>query len=248
MVNNVAIVTVRNSSKRLPKKPFMKIKKELKAIDIIIKRAKKTNMPVILTTSKHKEDDPFVEVAKKYQVSIFRGALLNKIKRWYDCFDEYNVDNALLVDGDDLAYDYNIGIRAISELERSHADIIMSPKDIACGFFTYALSKGGIAKLYKIANNESIDTDVIDKFIEKANLKISYVSLENHERNGNVRLTLDYPEDLEFFRRLYNDIDILTNGKNIISYLENNKKISQINFHRQKDFLENQAQFNENLK
>jgi len=248
MVNNVTIVTVRNSSTRLPKKPFMKIKKELDAIDIIIKRAKKTKMPVILTTSKHKDDDPFVEVAKKHNVSIFRGALLNKIKRWYDCFHDYNVDNALLVDGDDLAYDYDIGIRAISELERSNADIIISPKDIACGFFTYAISKEGISRMYKIANDESIDGDVIDKFIEKADLKISYVSLENHERNSNVRLTLDYPEDLEFFRRLYSDIDILSNGKNIINYLENNKKISQINFHRQKDFLENQALFNENIK
>ena len=64
MTNNVAIVTVRDSSTRLPHKPFMKIKDDLRAIDIIIQRAKKTNFPVILATSTHKDDNIFSEVAE----------------------------------------------------------------------------------------------------------------------------------------------------------------------------------------
>ena len=39
---DVAIITVRNSSSRLPNKAIMKIKNRLRSIDIVIERAKQT--------------------------------------------------------------------------------------------------------------------------------------------------------------------------------------------------------------
>ena len=223
-MNNAAIVTVRNSSTRLPNKAIMNVTKELKAIDIVLKRAKKNN------------------------VQIFRGSLLNKIKRWFECFNKFGIDSALLVDGDDLSYNYDIGKRAILELNTQRVDLITHPKDIVTGFFTYAISKKGIDKLYSIAKSEEINTDVITKFIEKTNLTSSLIQLENFEKNENVRFTLDYEEDLEFFRRLYKGIGVESNGKEILEYLEFNKDLIQINFHRQKEFLENQAKFNATIK
>ena len=55
-----------------------------------------------------------------------------------------------------------------------------------------------------------------------------------------IRLTLDYPDDLRFFKELYKNIDILSSGKTIIDFCENNKSIMEINFHKHKDYLENQ--------
>ena len=50
----------------------------------------------------------------------------------------------------------------------------------------------------------------------------------------------DYIEDLKFFQELYKNIDILSSGKTIIDFCENNKSLMNINFHRHKDFIENQ--------
>ncbi len=247
-MNNAAIVTVRNSSTRLPNKAIMSVKKELRAIDIVINRAKNTGFPVILATSTAKEDDIFKEIAIKNNVKIFRGALLNKIKRWFDCFEKFGIQNALLVDGDDLAYNYDIGKRAILQLNKRSVNLITHPKDIVTGFFTYAISKEGIDKLYSIAKSEKINTDVITRFIEKANLTSNLVSLKKFEKNENVRLTLDYEEDLEFFKKLYMEIDILASGKEIIEFLDKHNEIIKINYHRQKEFLENQAKFNASIK
>ena len=61
-------------------------------------------------------------------------------------------------------------------------------------------------------------------------------------------MTLDYDEDLQFFRKLYTNIDILENGEEIITFLNKHDEILKINFHRQKDFLENQSKFNEGIK
>ena len=90
---DVAIVTVRNSSSRLPNKAIMNIKNNLRSIDIVIKRAKQTGFPVILATSISETDDIFESISKEHEIEFFRGSLLNKIKRWYDCFEKYNIKN-----------------------------------------------------------------------------------------------------------------------------------------------------------
>jgi len=248
VTNDVAIVTVRNSSSRLPGKPLLKIYEKFCSIDIVIERAKKIGIPVILATSKNSEDNIFEEIAKIHNVEIFRGSLLNKIKRWNDCFKKFKIDNALLIDGDDLAYDFEIGKRALTKLQNTKVDLIINPKNIVCGFFTYAISKNGISKLFKYANSDLLDTDVITKFIELAKLKTEKIELYDFEQDKKVRLTLDYNDDLEFFRILYKELNIMSSGYEIINYLEKNKNVAEKNFHRQKDFLKNQEKFNEEIK
>lgn len=245
---DAAIVTVRNSSTRLPNKAIMIVKDPLRSIDIVIERAKKTGLPVIVATSTDPSDDIFEDIARQHGVQIFRGSLLNKIKRWHDCFNKFQIENALIVDGDDLANNYEIGSRALSELKSSNFDIITCPEDIVTGFFTYAMKKSAISKLFSVVPDENSNTDVIAKYIEKAKLTITFVTLEDFERNKNIRLTLDYTDDLEFFRKLYEKIDILENGKSIIDFLEKNKSIPEINFHKQIEFLNNQARFNASVK
>ena len=58
-IKDAVIVTVRNSSSRLPNKAILKIKGDLRSIDIVIERVKKTNLPVILATSIDESDNIF---------------------------------------------------------------------------------------------------------------------------------------------------------------------------------------------
>ena len=69
-------------------------------------------------------------------------------------------------------------------------------------------------------------------------------------KQGFVRLkgVLDYKEDFEFFKKLYSLIDIRTTTKEIIEFLEENPNISEINFHKQADFIKNQEKFNNSVK
>lgn len=247
-IEDAAIITVRNSSSRLPNKATMIIKENLKSIDIVIKRAKMTNLPVILCTSIDKSDDIFEQISLEHEIMFFRGSLLNKIKRWSDCFEKFKIKNALLLDGDDLCHNFNIGKRAMEQLKSTNADMITNPSDIVTGFFTFAVNKIGLLKMLSVASDQNQNTDVITKFIEKGKLITEFVKLEDYERNEKIRLTLDYMEDLQFFKKLYEKIDILENGENVINFLLQNKELIQINFHRQKDFLENQAKFNEGIK
>jgi spore coat polysaccharide biosynthesis protein SpsF len=240
-IKEASIITARTSSRRLPNKTIMKIKDDLKSIDIVIQRAKKIGYPVILATSTDPSDDVLVDIAKQHNIEIFRGSLLNKIKRWYDCFKEYQIEYACIIEADDIAFDYDLYHYGMMELEKNNIDMIMYPDNIVTGLFLLNLRKNAIDQLFTLVPDEKINTDVvITKLLAKTKLKISHLNVDSYAKDKKIRLTLDYSDDLNFFIELFKNIDILSSGKTIIDFCENNKSIMKINFHRHKDYLENQ--------
>ena len=240
-IKTASIVTARTSSRRLPNKTVMKIKDDLRSIDIVIERAKKIGFPVILATSTDSSDDVLAEIANQHQIGVFRGSLLNKIKRWHDCFNEYEIDSACIIEADDIAFDYELYQSAMIKLEKSNSDLIMYPEDIVTGLFLLNIKNIAIKKLFSLVPDEKINTDVvITKLLQKTDVNVSYLDVESYAKNKKIRLTLDYPEDLDFFKELFKNIDILSPGKTIIDFCLKNKSIMKINFHKHKDYLENQ--------
>lgn len=241
------IVSARSSSSRLSNKALLKIKDEVYAIEIVIERAKMIGLPVILATSKDSSDDALSKIGEKHNIQVFRGELQNKIKRWYDCFNKFHIETAIEIDGDDLCYNFNLAKRALREFKETE-DIMVAPSNLIIGFFTYIISKRGMEKLFSVAKEETLNTDVITKFIQKGKLNLQTLIPKDDEVDKDIRLTLDYKEDLEFFRKVYEKFDILSPTKDIVNYLLKNPEIVKINFHKQMDFLSNQAKFNENVK
>jgi spore coat polysaccharide biosynthesis protein SpsF len=247
MVKIAALVTVRNTSSRLPDKAIKTVFKNKRAIEIVIERAKKTGYEVILCTSVDQPDHVFEQIALENNIKIFRGDQKNKIRRWYGCFVKYKLDAALLIDGDDLLYDYNIGKRAIDQLMNEKLELLESPDNIVCGFFTYAISKAGITKLYS-SGRVFKDTDVITEFVNISGIKKGYIKLEDWEKDKQLRLTLDYEEDLEMFKTTFLKMDYLAEGKKVVDFYFNNPSISNINLFRQQDFLDNKQKFNQEIR
>jgi spore coat polysaccharide biosynthesis protein SpsF len=247
MVKVASLVTVRNSSTRLPGKALKQITTEKKSVEIVVERAKLTGYEVFVCTSADSSDDVFESIAEQNGVKIFRGNLQNKLTRWYDCINLNKFDYALLIDGDDLLYDYNIGHRAINKLINSGLEMVSHPNDIVCGFFTYAISRIGATKLYNVSKMYP-DTDVITEFINMSDIKINDINLYDWERNKNLRLTLDYPEDLVMFRKFFQYNDYQINGKEVVKFFEYHPEIAEINYFRQAEFLNNQLNFNQRIQ
>jgi spore coat polysaccharide biosynthesis protein SpsF len=247
MVRIAALVTVRNTSTRLARKAIQYVTYRKKSVEIVLERAKLTGYEVIICTSTDPSDDVFEQIASLNQVGIYRGNLQNKITRWYDCINENQLDYVLLIDGDDLLYDYNIGHRAINQLINTGLELVSHPKEIICGFFTYAMNKNAAFKLFKVAKTY-LDTDVIAEFINMSDIKINDINLYDWERNKNLRLTLDYPEDLEMFRKYFQQNDYQSDGKRVVDFFEKHPEIAEINYFRQDEFLSNQQNFNRRIK
>ncbi len=248
MSTHIAFVTVRASSSRLPNKCFETITGDLSAIQVVIRRALRVGCRVVLATTTDPSDDRLESLAKAEGIDCFRGALRNKIKRWADGFARYQATAALLVDGDDPTFDYRVGARALEMLDRGETELITSSPELTPGFFTYGITRTGMDKLLKQAPDPTIDTDVITEFINRAGLVKSFVPAAADERGGHgLRLTIDYPEDVEFYRELYRRVDYLAPSPDIVQVaLEND--LRRINWHRHQEFLENQNKFNEGVR
>ena len=242
-----AIVTVRSLSTRLEKKCFQPLFNELSMIIIVIRRAKKIGCQVILATSDDPTDDKLIEIAKSENIAYFRGSLKNKIHRWHHCFLEYGLSHGMLIDADDPTFSYSIAKRALIQLSESKSEIISGSKDLMPGLITYGLSAGGMKKLFTIANDYDLDTDVIEMFIKESDLVHSIIIPSAGEMVvPKIRLTVDYEEDLLFYRALFDKIPYLDESSDIIKKIVE-LQISDINWFRNDDFIMNQNFFNEGI-
>jgi len=247
MLRNFIIITARNLSKRFPNKVIKEICGK-KAIEIAILRAKVTDFPIVLATSFDKEDDVLEDIAKEYDIKVFRGSSLNILKRWSDCFRKYSINNAILVGADDVLYDYDIGRRAIIQLEKGIVDVVRHPDNIICGLFGWAMNQRVFRKLESVIQDDDLNTDVFSQYLINADANIQKVELKEWEKDKPYRLTLDYPEDLEMFRILIGKIGFENSGKEIIEFLDVNPEIAKINIHKQENFLKNQERFDLKVK
>lgn len=244
-MSDAAIVTVRSTSTRLPGKVSRIVWEDKTAVEIVLWRASLTGLPTLMATSSDPSDDALAAIGEKAGFRVYRGDLLNKFHRWLGCFQKFGIQNALLVDGDDLAYDFETGRRALDLLKSQNLEIVKHPEDIVCGYFTYAVSLQGMEKLSAVAPAAGQNVDVIVEYIKKAGLSQALVPLKDHERGRNFRLTLDYEEDLEMFRTLFRGVRPDASGEEITRYLDAHPEIVNINVHRQAMFLENQARANQ---
>jgi spore coat polysaccharide biosynthesis protein SpsF len=203
-----------------------------------------------MATSTDPGDDGLADLAAAEGIAVFRGSLLNKLRRWSECAAAHGLDNLLMVDGDDLAFDPAIGRRAVTLMDAAgdgRCDMYKPPDDVVCGLFTAAYSRRAVEALAAATTGPDQDTDVIDHFIERAGLTIGIVPLDEEERGKTVRLTLDYAEDAEFFRALYARVAWDAPGRDIVRTALADG-IWQVNWARQQDYLDNQAKFTKRLK
>ena len=239
------IITARFSSSRLKGKILKKINKNFCSIDILILRAQEINLPIILCTSKHKTDNTLVAYVKKNypSVKIYRGSLINKIKRWYDCFKKFNIEIGCMIDGDDLAFCYKLYKKSLNKLKKDRSiDLIQYSKKAIPGLFTYSIKFSALEKLKKIFYKHK-DSEMVDPYFKKARLKKGIISCPKFMKNQyNIRLTMDYKEDLFFFKKLYKKNLFNSDSKYLISYLNKNNKLKKINFFRALEWEKNQKQ------
>ena len=108
-MNKSILVSARSGSKRLPQKPYLKIR-DREIITYLFENIKKSNIAseVFLATTTKKEDDLLCSIAIDYNLKVFRGDSEDKLNRWLNCCLENQIDYFVNVDGDDIFFDYEL--------------------------------------------------------------------------------------------------------------------------------------------
>ena len=236
---NCILITVRTSSTRLPKKAILDINGK-PAIQYLIENIKKSKSAdkIILCTSEEPDDDILCQIATDCGIEYYRGSLKDKLVRWMDACKNYDIDFFVNVDGDDLFFDYNLADLVIEQYKEYPCDFI----DVN-GLYNdvYGVSTKALKKVCDIKDTD--DTEYIRLYFTETNLfdvkKIN--NIPKKYIKGKVRMTLDYKEDFEFFKKVIEGVlpDELTLD-NINNFLYNNPSIANINYFLDEKWKSNQ--------
>src|SRR5437667_1305078 len=102
-MNCTVFLTVRTSSSRLPKKAFLEIDHK-PLIKILIDRIRTSEnvKRIVVCTTTQKSDDNLVQFLKNDNVEVYRGDNKDILNRLYLAAKQYNADQFVVVEGDDV--------------------------------------------------------------------------------------------------------------------------------------------------
>lgn len=241
MANGI-FVTVRTGSSRLPRKALAPVTSGKMALEFILERVKTSKIAdsIVVCTTDLPEDDIIEAIGLASGARVFRGSVEDKLDRWWRATQEHGVSSFVTADGDDLFCDPGLlddGLRLLSD---GDVDFIEAP-DAPCGAFTYGIKTDALGRVCEL--KKSSDTEMMWVYFKDTNLfKVEQLVIDSSIRRPEYRLTLDYQEDLDFFRRVIDhfdgrsDVSILE----IVQFLDSHPDVVAINAFRQAEFLENQ--------
>lgn len=245
------ILTVRFKSSRLPGKcllPFSsKIEHHESVLEHVIKRAHSNSRQLIVCTGDGHENSPIIETCKLMKVDYFQGNERNKINRWFDCFNHYNLKFAHMLDVDDPFFCNDEIAESIKKFQQNNF-LVASTTKSKSGNASVGITLGvnQIKKMYGKVKNE-IEFEMVEELISK--LFAGEIDTINSldPIPPETRLTLDYFEDYLALSLIKINLSTYASRNQIHEFLKNNSWILNINSqkntewkNRQKNILERQ--------
>jgi len=232
-----ALIPVRLTSERLPGKALKEIAGRPVLYYLLDRIAACRHIAaltdIVVCTTEGADDDPLVEAAIAYGVSVFRGDKNDIIKRFYNAMIRFGFDAVVQVDGDDplTAVEY-MDLTMDRLLSDSSLGIVWSeglPLGTNCKSFSIAAMER-VIRSYQSGQNDTgfiyffTKTDIVNKAIVEP-------TTELHVLEG-ARLTLDYDADFDLFTRILCDLNVhgqIANLTEIVAYLKSHPEIMAIN-------------------
>ena len=236
----IGFITVRTSSTRLPNKCLLPLGDET-VISHVVKRAISYGIEPIICTSTDKSDDILEEISKELGVKCFRGSLVNKLKRWLDCAERFNVNSFHTIDADDPLFDGKEMIASLDLLRSKDCDVVCPTESSSAGGASvgYSLTTAIIKKALENLDPDT-DTEMMWYYLEKVSQIKMEILPEASNANIKVRLTLDYEEDYWLLASIVRILGNSASRDAVKQLFLNNPDFSKINFFRNKEWKDAQ--------
>lgn len=226
------LITARLKSSRLPYKLLLELNNR-KVICHMIERLKLSEIldHIIICTSTNPQDKPLVDIAAIENVDCFLGSEEDVIRRLYEASKKFKLDYVLNVTADcplvSIEYFENI----VDKYMETNADLVRC-LDLPRGLFSYGLKIDAMKKVCEI--KKSNETEVWGRYFTDTGLfNVSDIDVPPEHRRD-YRLTLDYHDDFELFKKIFDHFGkdtYKTSISDIIRYLDENPRVVEINKH-----------------
>ena len=226
-----ALIQARLNSTRLPGKVLKKINGKESIIFMVDRLKKCKNIEdTIILIPRGKKDDRLYNFLKKKKLKVFRGSENDVLDRYYSCAKKFNIKHILRLTSDCPFIDPILVDKIIKVYKKGNYDYVSNIiyRSFPDGMDTEIFSYNSLSFARNNLNN-SFDREHVTKYFlrsDKLKKKNIFFEKKNYQ---NIRLTLDYKEDLQLLNKLSIKLRENISLKNIISYYEKDKKIFDVN-------------------
>lgn len=196
------VMLARSASVRLPRKSLQTIAGKT-VLEHQIERLSTSREAerFILATTQGTDDDELCRIGAANGIECFRGEADDVVLRLIQVADRFALDFIALVNGDNLFCEGWLIDSVITEFNRKPADLIRIGRQP----FDPSPLGVSIEALRKVMEIKAGSTDGWDRYVtDTGQFSVRDVPLDNPALDTTyIRLDLDYPEDLELFRAVY---------------------------------------------
>jgi spore coat polysaccharide biosynthesis protein SpsF len=222
-------IPIRLDNKRLPGKALKKINDRPVIFYLIERLRYLSNVHnIVVCTTMNKTDDILVQFLEKENIKFFRGSEKDILKRFLGAAKKFSTDFIINVDGDDIYTDPHYIDKIISEYKKTRADYI-DMSGFPFGFRTVAFTVNSLEKICELKTVQNTETGYRDFF--KNNPLISeHILIYEYKNNfpKNIRLSIDYPEDLKLAKIIFEQLGNHFNLQSLIIFFQKNPELLKI--------------------
>lgn len=234
-----AIIQARMGSTRLPGK----ILKDLSGQEVlwhVAKRALSADKvdQVIVATTTNPEDDAVEEFCKKNNFLFYRGSEENVLERYYEAAKRFGAEVVIRITSDCPLIDPSVISLCVEAFKKSGCDyisnVVPGPRTFPRGLDVEVFSFESLEKAHKNASETHEKEHATPYIWENKNgeFKLGETITASAEYARNYRLTVDYPEDFELIKKIYQEFyrpDKIIDVRDAVGFLDKNPDIAKIN-------------------
>jgi spore coat polysaccharide biosynthesis protein SpsF len=203
-----------------------------------LKLAKRADC-IILATTCLPADTELADMARAHGLLVYRGSSEDVIERMLGATLTYELDFTIIAEGDELFCDAEYIDQAIEVAEATGADCVKT-KDLPIGSWVVGVRREALEEVYQAKGDES--TEAFARFFtEDSKYKTSWLPPGEGipPFNPRLRLTIDYPEDLQLAREIYGRLELggrSTRLMDVMSLFEQDPDLIEVNAFRNDEY------------
>lgn len=230
MKDLVGLVAVRTSSKRLKNKAFRKIKGR-EILNILIDRLNETPYldDFVICTTVNSLDDSIERLCLERGVKFFRGEEKNVLSRFINASKIIPSKYVARITGDNPLSDFKQMHNCYKFMLENNLDY-SRPEGVPYGTAIEVIKFSSLEKIYSNTLTPEL-SEYMTYFFELADfVKKDLYHVSEKSRMPDLRLTIDYEEDIEFMNEIFKNFEKVPDLEEVVSYCKSLESYPRADF------------------
>ena len=237
-INCDVFIPVRLNSSRLPKKHLQPLNGK-PALQHIVERLTicQEIRHIIVCCTTDSTDDELIDFLQKKKIKFFRGNEKDILQRFLDAAKKFDTDIIIDVEGDKIYTDPNYVDKIVNMLKTCKSDFVIGNSSktkfdpsnhFIHGIIPAGFKKSALEKICRLKNTNDTGTGYREFFIKSKSVKSEFLVIDTDDFLNKIRLTLDYPEDLQLAEKIFGSLGTSFTTDKLINLFKNRSELISI--------------------